>query len=195
VTLRRRARLAAVRCSVCLLALRVSSGCAAPGAQASASAADTHARATNAPTEVALPTPQQSVAIPPATPSASPPPNKTTECNSLIRVINAGVDAITNGSAAAAGSSPVAELRALADQMDAVAGHAAAVELTIPELKQLAEDYRKMAEEVAAVAREMATAVDASDLAKVTSASERMSEAVQDEDPLVARINKFCGDL
>jgi len=119
---------------------------------------------------------------------------KVTECNSLIKVINTGVQSLEKGSKAADDPSGVVELKAMADAMDKVAGDAAKVELTVPELKKFADDYQKMAKEVAAAAREMATAADEKAPAKVSSAQERMEKAVKEEDPLVDGINKFCQD-
>jgi DNA repair ATPase RecN len=118
---------------------------------------------------------------------------KIKECNSLINVINSGVDKIQkNTSVTPDGGTPVVELRALADEMDGIAAEAAKVELTQPELKKLAERYQSMAGEVAVSARELAAAVDKVDVDEMQKAQSRMDKAVKLEDPLVDEINRFC---
>jgi methyl-accepting chemotaxis protein len=118
---------------------------------------------------------------------------KIKECNALVGVINAGVEKIQKGTTLSpdAGTA-VTELRTLADEMDAIAKAAEAVELSIPELKKFSQDYKDMAIEVAASARELAQAVDNVDMEKMTKAQTRMDRAVKREDPLVEEINKFC---
>jgi enoyl-[acyl-carrier-protein] reductase (NADH) len=80
----------------------------------------------------------------------------------------------------------------MADTMEAVAADAAKVELTIPELKKLSQDYQTMAKEVAKAGREMVAAADSQDFAKVNTAKAAVEKAVKEEDPIVESINKFC---
>ena len=118
---------------------------------------------------------------------------KIKECNALIAVINTGVEKVQKGTAASPdGGTPVSELRALADEMDAVVQDAAKLELSLAELKQLAQDYKAMTTEIAASARELAAAVDAVDMEKLSAGQARMEAAVKREDPLIDSINKFC---
>jgi len=120
-------------------------------------------------------------------------PTKIKECNDLITVINAGVDKVQKATGATPdGGNAVAEMRALADSMDVIAGEAAAVAVTIDELKTLSSEYHKMITEVAAAARDLATAVDDVDVEHMAKAQRRMAGAVKLEDPLVERLNKFC---
>jgi hypothetical protein len=118
---------------------------------------------------------------------------KVTECNSLIQVINTGVASLEKGPKLEGDpANGVADLKAMADSMDKVAGDAAKVELTIPELKKYSTDYQAMAKEVSKAAREMAAAADAKDVQKITTSQTAMEAAVKKEDPLVDSINKFC---
>jgi len=118
---------------------------------------------------------------------------KIKECNALIGVINAGVEKVQKGTAASPdGGTPVSELRALADGMDVVVKDTEKLELSLGELKQFAQDYKAMTTEIAAAARELAIAVDAVDMEKLSAGQARMEAAVKREDPLVDSINKFC---
>jgi hypothetical protein len=76
--------------------------------------------------------------------------------------------------------------------MDAVATRVTKVKLTVPELREYAAAYRKMATEMASAARNMAEAAGAKDMARLTSAQAMINKAVAAEDPLVDEINKFC---
>jgi ABC-type Zn uptake system ZnuABC Zn-binding protein ZnuA len=118
---------------------------------------------------------------------------RVTECNGIIQVINTGVASLEKGPKIEGDpATGVADLKAMADSMDKVAGDAAKVELTIPELKKYSTDYQAMAKEVSKAARDMATAAEAKDVTKITSAQTAMEAAVKKEDPLVDSINKFC---
>ena len=117
---------------------------------------------------------------------------KINECNQLIEVINKGVDSLAKASRANSDPTGTADYKTMADTMDAVAGDAAKVELSVPELKKLSLDYQTMAKEVAKSAREMVAAADSQDFAKVNTAKAAVEKAVKQEDPLVDSINKFC---
>lgn len=120
---------------------------------------------------------------------------KVKECTAFVGVINTGVEKVQKlitASPDASGGSAVEELRTLADEMDTVAQQAEAASLTLPELKKYSGDYQAMAREVAAAARDLATAVDNVDSEKMKSAQDRIVAAVAKEDPLVEEINRFC---
>jgi ABC-type Zn uptake system ZnuABC Zn-binding protein ZnuA len=117
---------------------------------------------------------------------------KIGECNQLIEVINKGVESLNKSPKGGADPTGAADLKSMADAMDKVAGDAAKVELTIPELKKYSAEYQTMAKDVAKAAREMAAAAEAKDLAKINSAQTALDKAVKQEDPLVDSINKFC---
>ncbi len=118
---------------------------------------------------------------------------KINECNQLIEVINKGVDSLNKASKSnSADPTGTTEYKTMADTMDAVAADAAKVELTVPELKKLSQDYQTMAKDVAKAARDMVAAADSQDFAKVNTAKAAVEKAVKQEDPLVDSINKFC---
>jgi hypothetical protein len=117
---------------------------------------------------------------------------KITECNNLVQVINTGVQGLEKGGKVPSEDGGVTDLKSMADAMDKVAGDAARVELTVPELKKFSGDYQLMAKDVAKAAREMAAAAQAKDMKKMSDAQAAMEKAVKQEDPLVDSINKFC---
>jgi methyl-accepting chemotaxis protein len=118
---------------------------------------------------------------------------KIGECNALIGVINGGVDKIQQGTRAVPDAGMGGkDLRDMADAMDQIAADAAKQQLTLPELAQLAKDYEAMSGEVAAAARELATAYEKVDDEQMKKAQARMEKAVQREEPLVDSINKLC---
>jgi hypothetical protein len=117
---------------------------------------------------------------------------KIAECNSLIEVINKGVQSLENAPKGTADPGGSGDFKTMADTMDKVAADAAKVELTIPELKKYSTEYQTMAKDVAKSARDMAAAADAKDMGKLTAAQAAMDKAVKQEDPLVDSINTFC---
>ncbi len=128
---------------------------------------------------------------------------KITECNALVTVINTGVLALEKAPKSETDQSGVSDLKAMAQAMDGVAGDTGAVQLTLPELKRLRDDYQKMAKDIAKAERELASAAQeqtsASDpdkraqaVARRTAAESTLDAAVKQEDPLVDQINKFC---
>jgi hypothetical protein len=117
---------------------------------------------------------------------------KITECNAVVQVINAGVVAVEKTPKNEADPTGVADLRAMADAMDKVAADAAAVQLTIPELKKLRDDYHKMVKDIAKAERELATAAQERDTTRRGAAESTLDGAVKQEDPLVDQINKYC---
>jgi len=121
------------------------------------------------------------------------PKKKVEECQAFVGSINEGVDRIhkTMGGTPDSGQS-VAELRALATEMDEVGKLSEKVALTTPELQKLSQRYVELTKDLATTARELAEAVDAVDVEKSTKLQGRMEEIVKKEDPLVEELNKFC---
>lgn len=116
---------------------------------------------------------------------------KVSECNSLIEVINKGVQSLEK-TPKTDDPSGTKDLKSMADSMDKVADEASKVQLSIPELQKYSKDYQQMAKDVAKAARDMAAAVDEKDMAKINAAQAALDKAVKQEDPLVDGINKFC---
>jgi hypothetical protein len=117
---------------------------------------------------------------------------KIAECNAVVQVINAGVVSLEKAPKNEADPTGVADLRAMADSMDKIAADAQSIQLTLPELKKLRDDYQKMAKEIAKAERELASAAQDRDTARRATAESTLDSAVKQEDPLVDQINKFC---
>lgn len=123
---------------------------------------------------------------------------KIAECNSLIEVINKGVQSLNNKSAGGADPSGIATYKSMADEMDKVAADVAKIELSTPELKKFSADYQAMAKDVAKAARDLAAVAadkepdEAKKAAKLATAQAAVEKAVKAEDPLIDNINKFC---
>jgi Skp family chaperone for outer membrane proteins len=117
---------------------------------------------------------------------------KITECNAMVQVINAGVVSLEKPAKNEADAGVGADLRAMADAMDKVAADAGSVQLTLPELKKLRDQYQKMAKDIAKAERELATIAQEHDTARRSAADSALDTAVKEEDPLVDQINKYC---
>jgi hypothetical protein len=117
---------------------------------------------------------------------------KIAECNAVVQVINSGVVSLEKAPKTEADPNGVADLRAMADAMDKIAGEAAAVQLTLPELRKLRDDYQRMAKEIARAERELAAAVQERDTTRRNAAESALDAAVKLEDPLADQINKVC---
>jgi len=117
---------------------------------------------------------------------------KITECNAMVQVINSGVVALEKAPKNESDPTGVSDLRAMADAMDKVAVEAASVQLTIPELKKLRDEYQKMVKDIAKAERDLASAAQDKDPGRRTAADGALDGAVKQEDPLVDQINKFC---
>ena len=117
---------------------------------------------------------------------------KITECNAVVQVINSGVVALEKAPKTESDPTGVTDLRAMADAMDKVAADAASVQLTLPKLARLRDDYHKMAKDIAKAERELASAAQDKDAARRTAADGALDAAVKQEDPLVDQINKYC---
>jgi hypothetical protein len=117
---------------------------------------------------------------------------KIAECNALVQVINAGVVKLEKAPKNEADPSGVSDLRGMADAMDKVAADAAGVELTLPDLKKMRDDYQRMAKDIARAERDLAAAAQDRDAARRAAAETALDGAVKQEDPLVDSINKYC---
>jgi lipopolysaccharide export system protein LptC len=127
-----------------------------------------------------------------ATPALGCGQKKITECNAVVQVINAGVVSLEKAPKNEADPSGVSDLKAMADAMDKVAADAAAVQLTLPKLTRLRDDYHKMAKDIAKAERDLASAAQDRDAARRKDAEATLDAAVKQEDPLVDQINQFC---
>ena len=107
-------------------------------------------------------------------------------------MINAGVVSLEKAPKNEADPSGVSDLRSMADAMDKVAADAASVQLTLPKLARLRDDYQKMAKDIAKAERELAAAAQARDVARRQAAEGTLDAAVKQEDPLVDQINQLC---
>ena len=114
------------------------------------------------------------------------------ECNRLVAVINGGIEKLEQRPAPPADGTGVAELETLAKAMEEVTASTSQVELTLPELKKIAEDYQAMTRDVAAAAKEMAAAANAKDEKRLSTAEIALQTTVKREDPLVTDLNKIC---
>lgn len=117
---------------------------------------------------------------------------KVAECDTLVKVINAGVIRLEKAPKNESDPTGIADLKAMAEAMDKVATDTAAVQLTVPELKKVRDDYQKMAREIAKAERELAKAAEDRNAPKRTAAEAALEAAVKAEDPLVDQLNKFC---
>lgn len=117
---------------------------------------------------------------------------KITECNTLVQVINVGVVGLEKAPRNEQDPTGIADLRAMATAMDKVASDTAAVQLTVPELRKLRDEYQKMAREIAKAERDLATAAEDRNAAKRAAAETALDAVVKQEDPLVDQINKYC---
>jgi len=117
---------------------------------------------------------------------------KINECNAVVQVINAGVVSLEKAPKNEGDPTGVSDLKAMADAMDKVASDAAAVQLTLPRLIRLRDDYHKMAKDIAKAERDLATAAQERDATRRKDAEATLDAAVKQEDPLVDQINQFC---
>ena len=117
---------------------------------------------------------------------------KTTECNALAAVINDSVIALEKAPRSADDPSGITDLKSMADSMDKVAVSVASVQLTVPELKRVRDDYEKMARGIARAERELAAAAAERNAPKQKAADAALEAAVKQEDPLVDQLNKIC---
>lgn len=117
---------------------------------------------------------------------------KIAECNALVTAINDGVGRLEKAPKNESDPSGIADLRAMGEAMDKIAGEAGAVQLTVPELRKMRDDYQKMAREIAKAERELAAAAEERNAARRSTAEGTLDSAVKQEDPLVDQINRYC---
>jgi len=116
------------------------------------------------------------------------------ECEAFISMVNAALREIDERSPPQGDRTPAkpSDMRALADRYQKLAKDVSAAEITTPELKGLASEYRGMAERAAATARRIADAIEKSDLEQAKAASDDFDRVSNQEKDLVTRINGFC---
>jgi DNA repair ATPase RecN len=117
---------------------------------------------------------------------------KITECNAMVQVINSGMASIEKVPKNEADPSGVSSLRALAEALDKVAADAGAVQITLPELKKMRDEYQRIAKDIAKGERELATAAQERDKTRRDAAEAALDAVVKEENPLVEQINKYC---
>src|SRR6185312_12451926 len=104
---------------------------------------------------------------------------KINECNAVVQVINAGVVSLEKAPKNEGDPTGVSDLKSMADAMDKVAADAAAVQLTLPKLIRLRDDYHKMAKDIAKAERELAAAAQERDAARRKDAEATLDAAVK----------------
>lgn len=112
---------------------------------------------------------------------------RITQCNELIRVINAEQEPIKRAS----GSDPEA-LKKLGDALDNVGAKVAEVKIEDQTIVGFRDKYAEMAKELAKAARSTAEAIEASDAKKAIEAADHMSSFGNRESELVGEINGYC---
>lgn len=126
---------------------------------------------------------------PPASPPEPPaPPDWKSECNALIKAINAeGAKLSAKGDP----SDPLAVTR-LADSLDAAAYSIATVRLTIPELIKYRDISSKLFQSSAGIARMTATSLQKKDGAGVNAGIKAMGESADLNAKAMRGITKLC---
>jgi len=116
------------------------------------------------------------------------------ECEAFISMVNASLREIDERSPPQGERTPAkpSDMRALGDRYQKLAKDVAAADITTPELKGLAGEYRAMAERASATARRIADAIEKSDLEQAKAASDDFDRVSKQETDLVTRINGFC---
>lgn len=120
-------------------------------------------------------------------------PSKQGQCAELVGVINRGVTALADGEKQRANDpSGTVELRNMAATMDKVGGEVHALQLDLPELRELAGKYEKLAKDAAEAARAVADAAEKKDKPAVEKAQDHLTQVVRQEDAIIEGINGFC---
>ncbi len=117
---------------------------------------------------------------------------KVQECESLVQVINGGVQSVDKAGKPSTEDGGIQDLQSMADSMDRVAADASKLPLTVPELKKFAGDYQTMAKGLASGARAIASVAQLKDAKKTAEAQTAMERSIKQEASLVDAINKFC---
>jgi hypothetical protein len=112
---------------------------------------------------------------------------RITQCNQLIRVINAEQEPIKRAS----GSDPEA-LKKLADALENVGNKVGNVTVDDEKIIGFRDKYSTMAKELATASRDTATAIEANDPKTATAAADHMTSFGNRESELVGEINGYC---
>jgi hypothetical protein len=115
--------------------------------------------------------------------------SKTRQCNRLIGVINKEQEPLKKEPPKL---DDPGSLRTFGDTLDGVAKQVSTVELKDEELGGFRDNYAKMAKDLAKVARDMANAVEAKDVAKQSESGKTMSTFEGRENELVGGLNGYC---
>ncbi len=133
------------------------------------------------------PPPRASAATPSAPKASTTPPAE--ECRVLIGRINRTLGGLKSAETV----EPPANLEALAKITEDAARDVAALPITQPRLRSLADAYGEMSTMFSRAAREMAAGLAAKDTTRMMAAQAALEEASAREDPLILAINTFCG--
>jgi hypothetical protein len=112
---------------------------------------------------------------------------RITQCNKLIRVINAEQEPIKQAS----GSDPES-LKKLADALDNVSEKVSEVSIEDEAVVGFRDRYANLAGELAKAARDTATALEAKDSETAEEAAKHMASFGTRESELVGEINGYC---
>jgi hypothetical protein len=120
-------------------------------------------------------------------------PSKAGQCADLVGVINRGVTALAEGHKQQTNDpTGTVELRAMAASMDKVAEELHGLKLDLPELRDFAGKYEKLAKDAAESARAVADAADKKDKPGVQKAQDKLAQVVRQEDGIIEGLNGFC---
>ncbi len=114
---------------------------------------------------------------------------KITECKRVVAAINTAVERIAHTPSK---SNVTMELYTVAMVMDSLAAAIEGFRLSTPVLGRLANDYVRMARDIAVASRHLADAIDHVDMKRMLGAQTRLSTASGREDRLTRAINAFC---
>ncbi|MCC6668863.1 MAG: hypothetical protein IT375_34275 [Polyangiaceae bacterium] len=119
---------------------------------------------------------------------------KTKECNAFIDKVNTAIKEIEqhSGSKGSDDAQVIASMKKLGDLYDQLAKDVTALEVTTPELKSHAANYKEMCTKAASTARQVATAIETKNPEQAETAQKEFDKIVKQEDDLVNQINTFC---
>lgn len=119
---------------------------------------------------------------------------KTKECNAFIEKVNTAIKEIEQNSASKGGDDAqvISAMKKLGDLYDALAKDVGALDLSTPELKAHATNYKEMCTKAASTARQVATAIETKNPEQADTAQKEFDKIVKQEDDLVNQINTFC---
>ena len=119
---------------------------------------------------------------------------KTKECNAFIEKVNTSIKEIEQNSASKGGDDAqvISAMKKLGDLYDQLAKDVGALDVSTPELKAHATNYREMCTKAASTARQVATAIETKNPEQADTAQKEFDRIVKQEDDLVNQINTFC---